>query len=88
MTERLLFEIGLGLVLVGFALAIGAALVMALRATRGAVRGGGAVLVGPFPIVFGTDKESLRDILLIALALVIVMLAVTLLPSFSRGTPS
>ncbi|NIQ06235.1 MAG: DUF131 domain-containing protein, partial [Candidatus Korarchaeota archaeon] len=37
-------------------------------------RGGGAVIIGPFPIVFGTDKESVRTLLLLSIALIVLLL--------------
>jgi uncharacterized membrane protein len=44
---------------------------------EGKDKGGGAIIIGPFPIIFGTDKESVKTILLHSIAisalLVIVM---------------
>ncbi len=34
------------------------------------VRGGGLVMIGPIPIIFGTDRESVVTLVLIALALI------------------
>jgi uncharacterized protein (TIGR00304 family) len=39
----------------------------------GKVKGGGAVIIGPFPIVFGTDEESTKTVLLLSLALTVVL---------------
>jgi len=38
------------------------------------VRGGGVVLIGPFPIVFGTDRDIAYTMLVIALILILVMI--------------
>jgi len=49
---------------------------------KGKVRGGGAVIIGPVPIVFGTDKESVRIILVLSIVLVALLLVFML---FSHG---
>lgn len=82
MADSFLFNIGLLLGLAGFALAIVAIFVAILRSARGTgkVRGGGVVMIGPVPIVFGTDKESARTLILLAIVLMIVLLLFSLLP--------
>lgn len=54
MSSELLFGLGLLLVLTGLALAFLAAVATGVR---GRARGGAVVLVGPIPIMFGTDKR-------------------------------
>jgi uncharacterized protein (TIGR00304 family) len=82
LADSFLFNIGLLLALAGFALAIVAIFVAILRSARetGKVRGGGVVMMGPIPIVFGTDKESARMLILLAIVLMIVLLLFSLLP--------
>jgi uncharacterized protein (TIGR00304 family) len=41
---------------------------------EGKVKGGGAIIIGPFPIIFGTDKESVKTILLLSLTLTILLI--------------
>ena len=86
MADSLLFNIGLLLALAGFALAIIATFVAILRSAKGTrqVRGGGVVMIGPVPIVFGTDKESVRILILLGIVLMIVMLLFSLLPAVWR----
>jgi uncharacterized protein (TIGR00304 family) len=38
------------------------------------LEGGGAIVVGPFPIIFGTDKESIKTVLLLSIALTILLI--------------
>jgi uncharacterized protein (TIGR00304 family) len=38
------------------------------------VRGGGVIMIGPIPIIFGTDKKSIKSVLLLALALTILLI--------------
>jgi len=40
---------------------------------KGDVRGGGVVLIGPFPIVFGSDTQSLKTILLLTIAIILLV---------------
>ena len=82
MADSLLFNIGLLLALAGFALAIVAIFVAILRSAKGTgqVRGGGIVMIGPVPIVFGTDKGSVRILILLGIVLMIVLLLFSLLP--------
>jgi uncharacterized protein (TIGR00304 family) len=80
--DSFIFNVGLLLALAGFALAIVAIFVAIMRSARGTgkVRGGGVVMIGPVPIVFGTDKESARILILLAIVLMIALLLFSLLP--------
>jgi uncharacterized protein (TIGR00304 family) len=82
LADSFLFNIGLLLGLAGFALAIVAIFVVILRSARGTgkVRGGGVVMIGPIPVIFGTDKESARILILLGIVLMIVLLVFSLLP--------
>lgn len=41
-------------------------------AAKSEVRGGGVILIGPFPIVFGTDKQSAVAVVILTIILIIV----------------
>jgi uncharacterized protein (TIGR00304 family) len=43
------------------------------------VRGAGVIMVGPVPIIFGTDKKSVKTVLALALVLAIVFLIIIVL---------
>ena len=43
---------------------------------KGRIEGGGVLVIGPFPVVFGTNQRIARDLMIIAL---IFMVAVVLL---------
>ena len=43
---------------------------------EGKVKGGGAIIIGPFPIVFGTDWKSVKMVLLLSIVLVTFVLIV------------
>ncbi len=64
----------LGLVLALFALALTAARSGKLRA-----RGGAVIIIGPFPIVFGTDKERTKVLLVLSLSIIVALVVLFLL---------
>jgi uncharacterized protein (TIGR00304 family) len=74
------YALGITLVIVGI-IVIVAAIIIASKggATKGKVRGAGVIMIGPIPIIFGTDKNSVKAVLVLALALTIVALIVILL---------
>ena len=76
---------GVALILLGFAFAFTAVIWLVLSGAKSGktrVRGGGAVIIGPIPIVFGTDKESMKMILVLSIVLVVLLLIFMV---FSRG---
>lgn len=49
------------------------------RQGSGRLRGGGLIMLGPIPIIFGTDKEAVKFLIILAIILIIVMLAFILI---------
>jgi len=86
LADNLIFTIGLLLVLAGFAIGILAVIITLLSSAKGAgqVRGGGVVMIGPVPIILGTDKESTRILVMLAIVLMVVFLVLTFLPILWR----
>lgn len=41
---------------------------------KGKVKGGGAIIIGPVPIIFATDKKLLKTVLLFSLAITVTLL--------------
>jgi uncharacterized protein (TIGR00304 family) len=78
-----LADIGFILIVVGFVLAFLAIVVSAVRARGrpGATRGGGVLLIGPIPIVFGTDRESVKLLMVLAILLIVVFLVFMFVPT-------
>jgi uncharacterized protein (TIGR00304 family) len=83
LSEISLAEVGFMLVIFGFILAIIAAFVLAFKGRHGAgeTRGGGVLLIGPIPIIFGSDRGSTRALLILAIVLMALMLAFILVPT-------
>jgi len=75
-------DLGFLLIILGFALAVIAMLIMVLRSPRGpsSAKGAGLILIGPIPIVFGTDKQSVKIVMVLAIVLILLALVVMLLP--------
>ncbi len=72
--EDILFALGLILVSTGLVLALVAVLLAVFKAFRkDRVRGAGLILLGPIPIIFGTDVKALKWVLVLALILIVVV---------------
>jgi uncharacterized protein (TIGR00304 family) len=70
----ILFALGIALIFIGVLIIVLAVLLLSVsRVRKGKVKGGGAIIIGPVPIIFGTDKESLRTVLLLSLALTVLL---------------
>jgi uncharacterized membrane protein len=46
-------------------------------AKKGKIHGAGVIMIGPIPIIFGTDKKSIKFMLALALSLTIMVLIIT-----------
>jgi len=73
-----LFNIGMMLFLAGFVIIFVATVLLIFATAKGnaKIKGGGILIIGPFPIVFGTDKESVKTLLLLSIVLIALVLAV------------
>ncbi len=75
---EIIFFVGIALILIGLLVVI---LAFLFRSTRtggkAKIQAGGVVIIGPVPIVFGTDKKALKTVLILAITLTALVLAVT-----------
>lgn len=69
-----LYVLGLVLVIFGVLVIVFAVRRFVSKDGKGSVRGAGVIIVGPVPIVFGTDKKSVRTVLLLSIALTVLLL--------------
>ena len=83
MSDISLTQIGFGLIIFGFVLALVAVLLLMVKSRPGGTktRGGGILFIGPIPIIFGTDRESAKIVVVLAIILMVVFLVFMLLPS-------
>jgi len=85
MSEQL-WNVGIILILAGFSVTFIAVILLFFTAFKeGKVKGGGAIIIGPFPIVFGTDKESVRILLLLSIILIALLLVFVAFSYFVSG---
>jgi uncharacterized protein (TIGR00304 family) len=80
-TSETLYGLGIALILVGAIIILISLALLFLKSVKGErkVKGGGAIIIGPFPIIFGTDKESIKTVLWLALALTILLIVAMVL---------
>jgi uncharacterized protein (TIGR00304 family) len=70
MDSAAFYALGVTLIFVGVLIIIIAVILLSVSgAGKGDVKGGGAIIIGPVPIIFGTDKKSLKTVLRLSLAL-------------------
>lgn len=81
-----IFLAGFILIILGVALAFIATAIMIFRILRGrrvkGVRGGSLIMIGPIPIIFGTDKESMKTLILLSIILMAIVLIFMLISSW------
>jgi uncharacterized protein (TIGR00304 family) len=74
------YALGAALIFVGALIIVLVVLLLSvLSAKKGKVKGAGAIIIGPVPIIFGTDKKSLKTVLLLSLALTVLLLIVMII---------
>lgn len=82
-TADVLYALGTALIFVGLVIiALAFLSLVILSAEKGKVKGGGAIIIGPVPIIFGTDKKSLKTMLLLSLALTVLLVIAMILYYF------
>jgi uncharacterized protein (TIGR00304 family) len=69
------------LILAGFLLALVALAVPSLRGNAKS-QGGAVIIIGLFPIVFGSSKQAARSMLALAVLLLVILMAFFMLQSF------
>jgi len=82
----MLYSLGVIMIFVGIIVILAAFVVLFLSSIKsGKIRGGGALIIGPIPIVFGTDKESVKTVLWLSITLTIILFAVFIILYLLRG---
>jgi len=71
------YALGIALIIIGVVVVVAAIVLASMSgAKKGKVHGAGVIMIGPIPVIFGTDKKSVKTVLALALALTIVALIV------------
>ncbi|MEM2202017.1 MAG: DUF131 domain-containing protein [Candidatus Bathyarchaeia archaeon] len=72
-----LYELGVILIFTGVIIVLVAFVLLFLSSIKnGKAHGGGALIIGPFPIIFGSDKESVKTVLWLSIALTTLLFIV------------
>ena len=83
MDVSVLTLIGLGLVFLGIVVLVAAAILIAvLHNKNGKVKAAGVIVIGPVPIVFGSDKKTVRTILKLSIALTALLIVLSVIYYF------
>ena len=74
-------RLGFALIFIGLIIVVLAVMLVAKRGLRaeGNAKAGGIIIIGPIPIVFGSDKRITKNLLYLALALVVATIVLFLL---------
>jgi len=81
-----IITLGLLLVFIGFLVILAGVFSMAYQAWKTGteekpeVRGGGIIMIGPIPIIFGTDVAALKILMLLAIVLMVIGAILFFLP--------
>jgi len=74
MDVSIFYAVGVAVVAVGVIIIVTAIIVASMRGAgkkQGSVKAAGVIMIGPIPIIFGTDKKSVKAVLALSLALTI-----------------
>ncbi len=78
-----LYSVGFGLVFVGiFILIIASVLIAVYGSRKGKTKAAGVIVVGPVPIVFGSDKKVVKTLLVLSVAFMALLVAAMLIYYF------
>ena len=78
--SAMLYTLGFMLIFVGAVIFLLATVLINLkRGGTGKTKSAGIIIVGPIPIIFGSDKKSTKDILVLSIILTSVLIAGMLL---------
>ena len=77
-----LVTLGLILIVAGFILALFVMIISLARTGNFKGRGGAVVIVGPFPIIFGSDRQSAKVLLVLSIVLVAALIVLFLVQGY------
>jgi len=78
----LFVNMGYILIIAGFAVIVLAVLSAVFHAGRGGrVQGGGIILIGPIPIVFGSDAKTVKSLVYLAIVLMVIVAVLMIIPN-------
>ena len=75
-------SVGIILLFTGILLIAVGMISQAVKSKEAEVRGGGVILIGPFPVVFGSDVEAAKTVIILTILLILIAFFL-----FYRWTP-
>ncbi len=83
MHAQILYTFGTALIVVGIILLIVTVALISIRKGKNVkTKAAGIIMIGPIPIIFGTDKKSVKTVIILALALTITLVIAIILYYF------
>jgi uncharacterized protein (TIGR00304 family) len=76
------YALGVGLIVVGVVVVVLAVILVSTRSAekgKAKMRSAGVIIIGPIPIIFGTDKKSVKEVLTLALAVTLALIIAMIL---------
>jgi uncharacterized protein (TIGR00304 family) len=74
------YTLGIALIVVGIIIIVTAIILASIGdAKKGKLSAAGVIMIGPIPIIFGTDKKAVKTVLVLALALTVVALIIIII---------
>lgn len=75
-----LYTLGVAFTIIGIIIVVATALLILLTKTKGQGKtdAAGIIMVGPIPIIFGTSKEAIKTVLILAIILTTVLVILTI----------
>lgn len=83
--DNAVFGVGFALIAVGVILVF-LVIILASRKNieKGKTQAAGVIMIGPIPIIFGTDKEAVKTVVILALALTVLLIVLMIIFYFLR----
>jgi uncharacterized protein (TIGR00304 family) len=70
----LLISAGLIIIVIGVVIVVLAVLLSSAKSGTAKVKGAAVIMIGPIPIILGSDKKSVKTVLALALALTVALI--------------
>ena len=87
MDASTLLGLGFALIVAGIVVIFAAIILLFISSIKRGekARGGGAIIIGPVPIIFGTDKQSIKIILLPSITLTALLIILIIISHIASG---
>jgi uncharacterized protein (TIGR00304 family) len=69
-----LFSAGLFLIVIGVFIVAVAVILSSCKGGKSEVKGAGVIMIGPIPIIFGSDKKSVMIAIVLAIVLMVLLI--------------